>query len=214
MRLAYRFRPMLHAKVIGSALRCCTARLHRARTPIAPCDGLTSAHASVCYGLCFSGLSNDVEVLSPVVRLQRHDRCNHQPARGGDSPSSFGKAKLRQLQDKRDSQSSLAPLLSIDWVASGIRDIAADKTIKPNVRLAAFIAAGKLRGVNAFGSDPIEQPQQRSVDDIDKQLLAMLRGMVSTIDGDARDVTPAKEKAPAVKPGPAVVGRKRKPRGG
>ena len=122
-------------------------------------------------------------------------------------------AKLVELRLKTEAQSSLAPLLSIDWVASGIRDIAVDKTIKPNVRLAAFIAAGKLRGVNAFGSDPIEQPAQRSVDDIDKQLLAMLRGMVSTIDGSAVDVTPAKEKAPAVKPGPAVVGRKRKPRG-
>ena len=123
-------------------------------------------------------------------------------------------AKLVELRLKSEAQSSLAPLLSIDWVANGIRDIAADKTIKPNVRLAAYIAAGKLRGVNAFGSDPIEQPAQRSVDDIDKQLLAMLRGMVSTIDGQATDITPAKEKAPAVKPGPAVVGRKRKPRGG
>ena len=119
-------------------------------------------------------------------------------------------AKLVELRTRAEAQSSLVPLVSFDWVAGGIKDLANDTSIKPNVRLAAYIAAGKLRGVNAFGSDPIEQ---RSVDDIDKQVLALLRGMVGTIDGQAVDVTPAKEKAPAVKPGPAIVGRKRKPRG-
>ena len=179
--------------------------------PDDPFDGLTSK-MQVFVTHSFSGL-NDVESYrrSYDCSGMTDATINRRAVETAQHP--LVKAKLRQLQDKRDSQSSLAPLLSIDWVASGIRDIAVDKTIKPNVRLAAFIAAGKLRGVNAFGSDPIEQPAQRSVDDIDKQVLALLRGMVGTIDGQATDITPAKEKAPAVKPGPAVVGRKRKPRG-
>lgn len=123
-------------------------------------------------------------------------------------------AKLVELRLKSEAQSSLLPRINREYVIDGIKKLADSELVKPNTRLAAYIALGKTREVNLFGSDPIEQPQQRSVDDIDKQLLAMLRGMVSTIDGSAVDVTPAKEKAPAVKPGPAVVGRKRKPRGG
>ena len=123
-------------------------------------------------------------------------------------------AKLVELRSRSEAQSSLLPRINREYVIDGIKKLADDEKIKANTRLAAYIALGKTREVNLFGSDPIEQPQQRSVDDIDKQLLAMLRGMVSTIDGQATDITPAKEKAPAVKPGPAVVGRKRKPRGG
>ena len=180
--------------------------------PNDPFQGLTSKQ-QLFVSFSFSGL-NDVEAYRQAYDASNMTDMSVQGCAREVAAHPLVRAKLKQLQDKRDEQSSLAPLLSIDWVANGIRDIAADKTIKPNVRLAAYIAAGKLRGVNAFGSDPIEQPAQRSVDDIDKQLLAMLRGMVSTIDGQATDITPAKEKAPAVKPGPAGVGRKRKPRGG
>ena len=177
-------------------------------------QGLTSAQ-QVFVRLVHSGLNNSEayrkaypnEAANPRVgwlanRLMQDANVN---------------AKLVQLRTRAEEQSSLAPRINREYVIDGIKKIADSELVKPNTRLAAYIALGKTREVNLFGSDPIEQPTQRSVDDIDRQLLAMLRGMVSTIDGQAIDVTPAKPLVSAAKQSPtsprsAAASRKRKPR--
>ena len=175
-------------------------------------EGLTSAQQAFVR-LVHSGLSNTEAYRRVYGQGERSDKALGVAAHTVAHDPKV-QLKLKYLREKAEAQSSLLPLPRInrEYVIDGIKKLADDEKIKANTRLAAYIALGKTREVNLFGSDPIEQPQQRSVDDIDKQLLAMLRGMVSTIDGQATDITPTKEKAPAVKPGPAGVGRKRKPR--
>ena len=175
-------------------------------------EGLTSAQQAFVR-LVHSGLSNTEAYRRVYGQGERSDNALGVAAHTVAHDPKV-QLKLKYLREKAEAQSSLLPLPRInrEYVIDGIKKLADDEKIKANTRLAAYIALGKTREVNLFGSDPIEQPQQRSVDDIDKQLLAMLRGMVSTIDGQATDITPTKEKAPAVKPGPAGVGRKRKPR--
>jgi hypothetical protein len=175
-------------------------------------EGLTSAQQAFVR-LVHSGLSNTEAYRRVYGQGERSDNALGVAAHTVAHDPKV-QLKLKYLREKSEAQSSLLPRINREYVIDGIKKLADDEKIKANTRLAAYIALGKTREVNLFGSDPIEQPQQRSVDDIDKQLLAMLRGMVSTIDGQVTDITPAKEKAPAVKPGPAVVGRKRKPRGG
>jgi hypothetical protein len=178
-------------------------------------EGLTSAQQAFVR-LVHSGLSNTEAYRRVYGQGERSDNALGVAAHTVAHDPKV-QLKLKYLREKAEAQSSLLPRILLprinrEYVIDGIKKLADSELVKPNTRLAAYIALGKTREVNLFGSDPIEQPQQRSVDDIDKQLLAMLRGMVSTIDGQATDITPTKEKAPAVKPGPAGVGRKRKPR--
>lgn len=120
-------------------------------------------------------------------------------------------AKLVELRSRAEEQSSLAPLLSREIVAEGIFKLARESQ-KDSVRLAAYIALGKTREINLFGTDPIEPKRERSPEDIDRQLLDLIRGMRATIDGNARDVTPAPEKEAPPKQQAATASRKRKPR--
>ncbi len=119
--------------------------------------------------------------------------------------------KLKELRARSEEQSSLAPLLSREIVAEGIFKLARESQ-KDSVRLAAYIALGKTREINLFGSDPVEQKRERSPEDIDRQLLDLIRGMRATIDGNARDVTPSPEKEAPPKQQAATASRKRKPR--
>jgi hypothetical protein len=102
--------------------------------------------------------------------------------------------------------------ISRAWVLQGFKEIAEDKTVKPSTRLQAYALAGKTFAAQVFKEPEQSDAKPISTEDMDKRILELLRAGMATIDGVALDVTPAKEKAPAVKPGPAVVGRKRKPR--
>ena len=120
--------------------------------------------------------------------------------------------KLRELRLSAEQQTSLAPGITREWVLKGFKEIAEDPTVKPSTRLAAYIAAGKTYAAPVFKEPEQSDAKPISTEDMDKRILELLRAGMATIDGVALDVTPTKEKAPAVKPGPAGVGRKRKPR--
>lgn len=169
-------------------------------------QGLTSAQQSFAR-LVFAGLSSTeaysrafgIDASNPNVGKMAH-RLLHDAGVN---------AKLVELRQKAEAQTSLAPLVNREAILQGIHGLALNGN-KDSVRLAAYIALGKTREINLFGSEPIDKPKERSPEDIDRQLLDLIRGMRATIEGQAVDVTPAKEKPPAGTGG--VAGRKRKPR--
>jgi hypothetical protein len=124
-------------------------------------------------------------------------------------------AKLAELRLAAERQTTLLDEtagISRAWVLQGFKEIAEDKTVKPSTRLQAYALAGKTFAAQVFKEPEKADSAPASPEDMDKRILELLRAGMATIDGVALDVTPTKEKAPAVKPGPAVVGRKRKPR--
>ena len=123
--------------------------------------------------------------------------------------------KLRELRLTAERQTILLDEtagISRAWVLQGFKEIAEDKTVKPSTRLQAYALAGKTFAAQVFKEPEKADSAPASPEDMDKRILELLRAGMATIDGVALDVTPTKEKAPAVKPGPAGVGRKRKPR--
>lgn len=123
--------------------------------------------------------------------------------------------KLRELRLAAERQTTLLDEtagISRAWVLQGFKEIAEDKTVKPSTRLQAYALAGKTFAAQVFKEPEQSDAKPISTEDMDKRILELLRAGMATIDGVALDVTPTKEKAPAVKPGPAGVGRKRKPR--
>ena len=124
-------------------------------------------------------------------------------------------AKLIQLRLTAERETTLSGEtagISRQWVLQGFKSIAEDKTVKPSTRLQAYALAGKTFAAQVFKEPEKADSAPASPEDMDRRILELLRAGMATIDGVALDVTPAKEKAPAVKPGPAGVGRKRKPR--
>lgn len=160
-------------------------------------DGLTSRQ-QVFVSLCFSGLSDteayrqtyDVAGMTEnAVRVAAHVLRHNQHV----------SLKLRELQVARDQQSTLSANLSRDWITKGIMEIARDSD-KDSVRLAAYVALGKVVGVDLFRETTRVERIERTPADIDRELEAQLLSMTKTIEGvaNAAEVTP--------------VSRKRKPR--
>lgn len=174
-----------------------------------PFDGLTSKQ-QVFVSLSFSGLS-DIESYRRAYDCSGMSAATIARKAIEVAQNPMVRAKLRQLQDKRDAQSTLAPLLNKQIIVNGIHELAKSAD-KDSVRLAAYIALGKTRAINLFGSDPEPPAKERSPEDIDRQLLDLIRGMRATIDGNARDVTPSPEKEAPPKQQAATASRKRKPR--
>lgn len=94
-------------------------------------------------------------------------------------------AKLAALRAKRDEASTLAPLLTRQWITEGIMRLA-QSADKDATKLAALIALGKIPGVDLFRDVPKPDDNTRSVDEIDRELREALRGLNPVIDGTAR----------------------------
>lgn len=120
-------------------------------------------------------------------------------------------AKLTELRRQAESQTSLAPILNREWVRDGIRKIA-ETGDKDSTRLAAYVALGKTREINLFGSDPEPAAKPQTTEDMDRRILELMRGMVTSIDGSARDITPGSPGSKAPASSPAAATRKRKPK--
>lgn len=171
-------------------------------------EGLTSAQ-QIFVRLVHSGLTNTQAYRQAYNPVGRSDGSLSVAAHVVANDPKV-QLKLRELRAKAEAQSTLAPMINKQVIVNGIHALATTAT-KESVRLAAYIALGKTRAINLFGSDPEPPAKERSPEDIDRQLLDLIRGMRATIEGNAVDVTPAKEKPPAGTGGAA--GRKRKPRG-
>jgi len=94
------------------------------------------------------------------------------------------------LLDEAKRQTSLAPPvereerieITRDWVGQGIAKIATNPAVKPNIRLQAYVHAGKLAGVDAFREIVVHQKTTRTLEEIDQEIARHLANMI--------DVTP------------------------
>ncbi len=155
-------------------------------------DGLTSKQ-QLFVSLVFSGL-NDTEayrqaydtagMLEVSIRGKAHE-VRHDPN---------VTAKLRELQDARDKQSTLAAALSRDWITNRIMQIA-DGPEKARDRLRALELLGKHVGIDLFRETTRVERIERTAEDIDKELETQLRSIATTLEGKATDITP--RQAPA-----------------
>lgn len=153
-------------------------------------DGLTSRQQAF-VALCFSGL-NDTEAYRQAynvagmaegsVRAMAHV-VRHDPN---------VTLKLRELQDKRDSQTSLASSLTREWIQQRIMKLA-DQADKDSVKLAALVALGKVVGIDLFRETTRVERIERTPADIDRELEEQLRSMAVTIEGKVNAVA---DKAP------------------
>lgn len=101
--------------------------------------------------------------------------------------------KVRALRVEADRLTTLAPSLNADWVMNGIRDLAVNAD-SDSVRLAAYVHLGKTRAINLFGSDPAPDTRKaRTPEEIERELVDIIRRLQPSIDGTARDVTPASD---------------------
>jgi hypothetical protein len=120
-------------------------------------EGLTSAQQAFVR-LVHSGLSNTEAYRRVYGQGERSDNALGVAAHTVAHDPKV-QLKLKYLREKAEAQSSLLPRINREYVIDGIKKLADDEKIKANTRLAAYIALGKTREVNLFGSDPIEQPQ-------------------------------------------------------
>lgn len=123
-------------------------------------------------------------------------------------------AKLKQLRQQADDQATLAPSITREWIAAGIRNLAVNAS-KENVQLAAYIALGKMAGIDMFRETTRVERVERTVEDVERELQTRLKALAATIEGTARSVS--ESEADSSSPAPVDVetrgaGRKRKPR--
>jgi len=112
--------------------------------------------------------------------------------------------KLRQLQAKRDEQSTLAPFLTREWILNGVARLAQHAT-KESVQLGAYKLLGQTVGIDLFRETTVVERRQRSPEEIDAELRKRLDELSVTIEGRAT----SKPAQPAVTLQPAD--RRRKP---
>ena len=104
-------------------------------------------------------------------------------------------AKIRELRERSDLQSTLSPDITREFVLNGIKDIALTEP-KGSTRLAAYIALGKTVGIDLFREVHVTEKRVRTVEDVETELkdrLAELQRQLTTVEGEARrvDATPA-----------------------
>lgn len=117
-------------------------------------------------------------------------------------------ARVGQLTAERMAKSTLAPLLSREFVTDGLMRLAMTAE-KESVKLGSLIALGKVVTVDLFRETTRIEKVDRSLDEVNAELKAKLQDMMRglTIDGAAPvDVTPAKPTPAGAKPD-----RRRKP---
>lgn len=148
-------------------------------------DGLTSRQ-QVFVELVFSGLTHteaykrtcDTSAMTETALWGQAHQMAHNPK---------VQAKLRQLQDKRDEQSTLASNLSREWIQQRLMRLA-DKAEKEPVRLGALIALGKVVGIDLFRETTRVERIERTPADIDRELEERLGSLALTIEARANTV--------------------------
>ena len=112
--------------------------------------------------------------------------------------------KLRQLRLEAERQTTLAPSLTKAWILDGIMGLALNAD-KDSTRLAAYVALGKTIGIDLFRETVVHQKQERSVEDVERELQTRLKDLARTIEGEGREV-------PAAIEGAGRRDRRRKPK--
>lgn len=121
-------------------------------------------------------------------------------------------ARVAQLRAERMKDSSLLPFLSPEFITDGLMRLAMTAQ-KETTQLGAYVALGKIAGIDLFRETTRVERVDRTAEDVDKELKAKLQALMAgmTIDGTASSV-PVSSQAPAAKPQPnAKRDRRRKP---
>lgn len=176
----------------------------------------------------FQGLTSRQYKLATLVFQGLNDtEAYRQAGYGGNmNPQSLGKAahlavnnpkvqaKLRELRQQVDAQTTLAPSLSREWILNGIMDLAANAK-KENVRLAAYVNLGKVAGIDLFRETTRVERVNRTPEDLDRELQERLADMAKTIEGKANRPAGTADDDEPTGPDPtdAPRDRRRKPRG-
>lgn len=168
----------------SDALQGLTSQMQLFVTHVFSGMNYTEAYRAAGYG---EGLSPD------RIGVRAHELAHHPKVQG----------KLAELRQKRDDATTLAPLLSRQWITEGIMSIAT-KGDKDSTRLAAYIALGKVVGIDLFRETVTHETKTRTIDEIDAELRARLKDLQPVIDGTSRSV----DATPALQPGD----RRRKPK--
>ena len=117
-------------------------------------------------------------------------------------------ARVAQLRAERMKESSLLPFLSPEFITDGLMRLAMTAQ-KETTQLGAYVALGKVAGIDLFRETTRIEKVDRTAEDVDKELKAKLQALMAgmTIDATANPPAPA-----AAKPQPAArVDRRRKP---
>lgn len=93
-------------------------------------------------------------------------------------------AKLRELREKVDEQSTLVLQLSRDWILEGIMGIA-QKGDKDSTRLNAYVHLGKVAGIDLFRETTRIEKVSRTPEELDAELQQRLAEMAKTIEAKA-----------------------------
>ncbi len=113
-------------------------------------------------------------------------------------------AKLRQMREKREAQTMLAPLLTRDFILQRLMRLS-DHADKDSVKVTALVALGKTVGIDLFRETTRVERVERSVEDVERELKARLKDLQVTIEGEAKQVNMLPSKP---------ADRRRKPRDG
>lgn len=100
-------------------------------------------------------------------------------------------AKIKQLRAQAEQQSTLSAIVNRDFVINGLTGLALNAD-KDSTRLQAYNSLGKMVGIDLFRDVVVHQHQERSVEDVDRDLRAKLEALRNglMIEGNAQDVTP------------------------
>ena len=156
-------------------------------------QGLTSAQYRF-VSLVFSGFQN-VQAYRAVYDTSHMTESSVYSAARDLAANPLVAAKIRELRERSDLQSTLSPDITREFVLNGIKDIALTEP-KGSTRLAAYIALGKTVGIDLFREVHVTEKRVRTVEDVETELkdrLAELQRQLTTVEGEARrvDATPA-----------------------
>lgn len=150
-------------------------------------QGLTAAqHRAVM--LVMSGLSNTDAYRAVFDTAHMADTSVYSAARDFFM-SPLILAKIRELRARREAQSTLAPSVNREFILNGIQGLA-ESADKDSTRLAAYVALGKVQGIDLFREVHVTEKVVRTVEDVERELKTRLTELKAqlTIDGESKPV--------------------------
>ena len=97
-------------------------------------------------------------------------------------------AKLDELRLKAEQQATLAPTLGRSFVLNGIMALALSSD-KDSVKLRAYELLGKTAGIDLFRDTVIHTKDERTIEDVDRELRAKLKDLQVTLDLEPNSVS-------------------------
>lgn len=151
-------------------------------------EGLTSSQHRFVM-LVFSGMTN-VEAYRSIFDTSAWTERSIAGKAGELANSPVIVAKLRELRQRIEAQSTLAPEAGRNFVLNGLTTLAATAQ-KESVQLGALIALGKTAGIDLFREVRITEHVNRTVEDVESELKRKLLELQQRLTIDASANKPA-----------------------